>query len=182
MTRPSLPKVTRMRYLVLFFASFLLAACATLSEDQCREGDWYAIGLADGADGRRADFIIQHAKACNKIGIAPVRADWEEGRQAGLPLYCRPRRAYDEGARGRRLSPVCPAQDLARLERANTRGLRWYRIGQDISEAQNEIRRINSHLASLAADDTSRASLISERASLRLEIITLRAERNLYRY
>ena len=171
-----------MKYLVLLLAPFLLAACATLSEDECRAGNWYDIGREDGADGRRSDFIIQHAKACNKIGIAPVRAEWEQGRQEGLLIYCRPRRAYEEGTRGRRLSPVCPVEDLAELERANKRGLIWYRIGQDISQAKSDIRQINAQLASLAADDPSRASLIGERASLRLEIITLRAERNLYRY
>ena len=172
-----------MRILICLVAlPLVLAACATLSEDQCRAGDWRAIGQADGADGRTSDHILRHARACNKIGIAPVRADWEKGRQEGLPLYCRPRRAYDEGARGHTLSPVCPIEDVARLERANKRGLIWHRIGRDISEAQNEIRRINSHLSGLAADDSSRASLISERASLRLEILTLRAERLHYRY
>lgn len=172
-----------MRILICLFAlPFVLAACATLSEDQCRGGDWRAIGQVDGADGRTSDHIVRHARACNKIGIAPVRADWEKGRQEGLPLYCRPRRAYDEGTRGRTLSPVCPLEDLARLERSNKRGLNWHRIGQDISEAQNEIGRINSYISGLAADDPSRASLISERASLRLEILTLRAERNHYRY
>ena len=171
-----------MKYLFLLLAPFLLAACATLSEDQCRAADWRAIGQSDGANGRKSDFIVQHAKACNKIGIAPVRADWEKGRQEGLKLYCRPRRAYEEGARGKRLSPVCPGDGLARLERANDRGLTWHRIGRDISEAQNEIGRINSALTRLAVDDPSRSALISDRSFLRLEIVTLRAERALYRF
>ena len=171
-----------MKYLFLLFAPLLLAACATLSEDQCRAGDWRAIGLNDGSNGRDSDFILQHAKACNKIGIAPVRADWEAGRQEGLTLYCRPRRAYEEGAKGRSLKSVCPIENLARLERANARGLSWHRIGRDISEAQNEIGRINSALSALGPDDPSRSALIADRSSLRLEIITLRAERGLYRY
>lgn len=171
-----------MRYLFLLFAPLLLASCATLSEDQCRAADWRVIGQTDGSNGRDADFILQHAKACNKIGILPVRADWEAGRQEGLKLYCRPRRAYEEGAKGRSLKPVCPVDNLARLERANARGLTWHRIGRDISEAQNEIGRINNQLSLLAGDDPSRGALIADRASLRLEIITLRAERGLYRY
>jgi hypothetical protein len=175
-------KVLSMKYLLLLLAPLLLVACATISEDQCRAGDWRAIGQKDGSNGRREDFILQHAKACNKIGVAPVRADWEKGRQEGLKLYCRPRRAYEEGARGKRLSPVCPLDALAQLERANDRGLRWHRIGRDISEAQNEIARINSALARMEPDDPSRSALLSDRAFLRLEIVTLRAERGLYRY
>lgn len=171
-----------MKYLLLLLAPLALAACATLSEDQCRAGDWQAIGQNDGSNGRKPEFILQHAKACNKIGIAPVRADWEKGRQDGLKLYCRPRRAYKEGTRGKHLSPVCPSQDLARLERANERGLTYHRLGRDITEAQNEIRRINAALSTLAADDPSRSALISERSILRLEILTLRAQRGQFRY
>lgn len=171
-----------MRYVFLLLAPLLLAACGTLSEDQCRAGDWYAIGQIDGSNGRTSDYILKHARACNKIGIAPVRADWEAGRQDGLPLYCRPRRAYDEGARGRRLSPVCPIEGLGRLERANNRGLIWHRIGQDISETQREIREINAQIANLEPDDPERFHLISLRSSLRLDLVTLRAERNLYRF
>ncbi|MEP2138115.1 MAG: hypothetical protein ABJI41_01310, partial [Erythrobacter sp.] len=77
---------------------------------------------------------------------------------------------------------VCPVEGLAQLERANARGLRWYRIGQEISEVQSDIRSINSELASLPADDPSRAALFGERASLRLDILTLRAQRGRYRY
>ena len=170
-----------MKYLALLLL-LPLAACATLSEDQCRAADWEAIGKADGANGRTPDWIEKHARACNQYGIAPVRSDWEKGRQQGLPLYCRPARAWEEGADGHRLSPVCPAEDLAGLERANFRGLTYHRIGQDIAEAEREISRINSLLASLPADDPQRASLIAERASLRLDIAMSRAERALYRY
>lgn len=171
-----------MKYLLLLFAPLILAACATLSEDQCRAGDWRSIGQNDGAQGRKPDFILQHAKACNKVGIAPVRAEWEKGRQEGLKLYCRPRNAYEVGKRGKHLSPVCPLEGLERLERANDRGLAYHRIERDISSAQSEISRINSALGALAADDPSRSALISERASLRLEILTLRAQRARYRY
>lgn len=168
--------------LIALFLLLTLAACATLTEDQCHAADWEAIGRADGANGRLPDWIEKHARACNQYGIAPVRAEWEKGRQQGLPLYCRPARAWEEGADGRRLSPVCPAEDLKTLERANSRGLTFYRIGQDIKEAERQISRINAELATLSRDDPYRSALTAERASLRLEIAMLRAERSLYRY
>jgi hypothetical protein len=170
-----------MRYLALL-PLLALAACATLSEDQCRQGDWQAIGQADGANGRTPDYLAKHAKACADFGIVPDAALWEKGRRQGLPLYCRPARAWDEGADGRRLSPVCPPEELAELQRANRDGLIYHRIGEDIAEAEREIGRITAELASLPADDPSRSALFAERASLRLEIVTLRAERALYRY
>ena len=160
----------------------LLASCATLSEEQCRGGNWYDIGLQDGKAGRTADYLGKHAKACSKFGIAPNQSQWEDGRQDGLPLYCRPAQAWREGAKGRSLSPVCPAESLERLEQANWRGRTYHRIGQDIAEAEREIASINHTLAKLPIDDPSRASLMHQRALLSLEIVTLRAERAVYRY
>ena len=77
---------------------------------------------------------------------------------------------------------MCPSEQLAELERANFRGLTYHRIGQDIAEAEREISRINAEIASLPPGDPSIPALISERASLRLEIIMLRAERSHYRF
>lgn len=170
-----------MRYVMMFLALCTLAACATLDENECRAGNWYEVGKRDGAKGRSADFIFQHAKACNKFGVAPEAAPWRAGRLEGLKLYCRPSAAYRLGTRGLRLAPVCD-RDTEVLEDANWRGLRWHEIGREISSVEAEISSINAQLASLPADDPSRTSLISQRSFLRLEILTLRAERGRYRF
>ncbi len=158
-----------------------LAACATLSEDACRGGNWSDIGLRDGSNGRSPDFIDQHTKACSRYGIAVDQSKWEAGRQQGLKTYCTARNVYREGANGRRLRSVCPIELQDALELANERGLRWHSIGQDIADAEREIRSINRQLASLAADDPARAGLTSQRSFLRLEILHLRARRARYR-
>lgn len=169
-----------MRYTLLSAPFLVLAACASLSEDQCRDGNWYAIGQKDGAEGRTDDFILQHAKACNDYGIRPNKTEWLRGRKAGLPLYCTPDTAFREGRRGKILSPVCPAEDFAELRRANENGLRLNRIEQEISEIEGDIRDINLALARLPAGDPSRTSLVSERSFLRLDLLSLRAERARY--
>ncbi|MEM9427005.1 MAG: DUF2799 domain-containing protein [Pseudomonadota bacterium] len=166
-----------MRYLLLSAPLLLLAACATLSEDQCRAGNWYAIGKNDGAEGRTMSFVEQHAEACAEYGIAPDRTTWAKGRADGLPLYCTPDNAFRVGRSGKHLSDVCPARDLAVLQRANERGLRLNRIELEIREIEGDIRDINAELARLPATDPSRGSLISERSFLRLDLLTLRAER-----
>ncbi len=172
--------ILRIRYLAA--AALLgLAACATLSEDACREGDWSRIGFRDGTNGRGADFIAQHTKACSRYEIAVNQSKWEAGRQEGLKRYCTTSNVYREGTHGRRLKSVCPIETLDRLEAANDRGLIWHDIGQDISSAEREIRSINRLLATLPADDPSRGSLLSQRARLRLEILQLRARRIRYR-
>lgn len=155
----------------------VLAACATLDEEACREGNWAEIGRVDGASGRSPAFVEQHAEACAGYGIAPDRAAWEAGRQEGLRLYCTERNAWKEGARGIHLRNVCPVADEARLLRANDRGLNWHWIGRDIDDAERRISEINRALATLPDGDPARAGLVAERSRLRLEILRLRARR-----
>lgn len=169
-----------MRILLALAPLLLLAGCATLDEGECRQGDWYSIGRADGAEGRQADFILQHAKACNEFGVRPIRSEWERGRQDGLKLYCTPSRAYEDGKRGRILPPVCPASMAAELQAANRTGLRVNQIEQEMREVESDIRALGAEIASLPDNDPSRGSLLSERSFLRLELLRLRAERARY--
>lgn len=159
-----------------------LAACASLSEDSCRAGDWEQIGFQDGARGSSPDRIFQHARACNDYGIAPNKTLWEKGREEGLKLYCTPRMAYEEGADGDRLRPVCPLAERPPLLTQNERGLTWYRLGRDIDDAERRISQIGSIMHDLDETDATRASLTAERLLLRLEISRLRAEQRRYRY
>ena len=159
-----------------------LAACASLSEDTCRAGDWEQIGFQDGTRGSSPDQIFRHARACNDYGIAPNKTLWDAGRKEGLKLYCTPLVAYQEGADGDRLRPVCPLSERPPLLAQNERGLTWYRLGRDIDEAERRISRIGSLMRDLAEDDATRASLTAERLLLRLELSRLRAEQRRYRY
>lgn len=171
------------RYVLL--AAFMLvglSACATLSEGECRSGDWRSIGIEDGAKGRTPSYLGKHAQACAEYGITPDRVAWEAGRQEGLPFYCTPANAWEEGSDGRRLSPVCPDENLLRLQDANRRGLIYNRIVRDMREVQRDIDRINATLNSTEPETSNYAALIAERAFLRLELITLRTESLTYRY
>ena len=170
-----------MKYVFAFASFIVLAACATLSEDQCRAGNWYDIGLSDGSNGRQSKFLSQHAEACAKHGIVPDASEWNRGRLEGLPLYCTRSRAYSEGTQGRRLSPVCPATLVSSLQHANQNGFRFREIERDIREVEREISSINSRLAELAADDPTRSNLVSKRSFLRLDLLRLRAERARFR-
>lgn len=169
----------------ILLAAFLVAGltgCATLSEGECRSGDWRSIGVEDGAEGRTPSYLGKHAQACAEYGITPDRMAWEAGRQEGLPFYCTPANAWEEGSDGKRLSPVCPADDLLRLQDANRRGLIYNRLVRDMREVEREIDRINDVLITEGPDGTNYAGLIAERAYLRLEILTLRTQALNYRY
>ena len=65
----------RFGILLALLSAMILSSCAPLSEDECRAGNWQAIGQADGAEGRDLNYIDQHAEACAEYGVAPDVAE-----------------------------------------------------------------------------------------------------------
>lgn len=171
-----------MRFALLAVTVMLLSSCASLTEEECRAGDWRSIGLDDGTRGRSPDFLATHVDACASYQITPDASAWESGRLEGLALYCTPESAYENGAKGRRLRPVCPASDHPALSRSNSKGLMYYEIGQDIDDIERDIRALNIEIAALPQNDPALSHLLSERSRLRLDLLTLRSRRALYRH
>lgn len=174
-------RLTRPAPLAVTAFAVFLGACATLSEDACRSGDWFSIGAADGAQGRLPGFLARHAEACADFGIRPDRAEWEAGRQQGLKTYCTPATAYAEGARGRSLSPVCPAADLERLTAAHETGRQYWRIEQRIGRLEGDLSGIRRAVRELGPDDGAlRGDLLLEELRIRNRLLRLRAEQRRY--
>jgi hypothetical protein len=137
----------------------LLASCATLSEEACRQGDWRGIGYVDGTEGRLETHVQRHAEACSGLGITPDVARWREGRAEGLRLYCRPERAYRIGREGRTFNPVCEGHDLGALATAYERGRRYYDLGMEIDRLETEVDALNDRIDELLdQDDIDRAT------------------------
>ena len=153
-----------------------LSGCASLSEDECLSADWRTIGFTDGAQGRTVGHVDRHREACAGVGVAPDLDAWLAGRQQGLRQYCTPQNAYRLGRSGRALSPVCSNPDT--LRPAHARGQRFYRIGQDIREAESELFEMRRDLQALPDEaDRVRASLRRQIVRQQAWIARLRAER-----
>ena len=86
----------------------LLSGCATLSEGECLHSDWYDIGFRDGRQGAPPDRISRHAEACGEHGIAPDRARYIDGHEAGLEHYCTRHSGLAAGQSGAAYQNVCP--------------------------------------------------------------------------
>lgn len=125
----------------------VLGACASLTEEQCLNGNWQSIGYADGARGRLESYISRHFDACEKVGITPDVAAWQSGRAQGLPLYCTAENAYSVGRGGDNLSPVCPASQQRALYHAWDWGQEYYLLTADISELESDARDIRNRIA-----------------------------------
>lgn len=159
----------------------VLAACASLSEEQCRAGDWRDIGFADGAQGRAPAYVERHQKACAKAGVAPDVQAWLAGRQQGLARYCTPAKAYEIGRGGRDIAPWCSPAQLAQMRPAHDRGRAYFEIGQDIAAERRDLSDVDDLIRSLPAEaGADRSRLFFERSRIERRIAMLENRQRRY--
>ncbi len=140
-----------------------LAGCASLSESECRSGDWGGIGYRDGAAGFQRTILDSHDKACAKSGVKPNANAWYAGYERGNAAYCTPQRGLDEGINGASYRGVCPAPlEAAFLERYNV-GRQVFQARQTLANIASDIARIDSELARSDLKPERRRELFSQR-------------------
>ncbi|WP_227429470.1 DUF2799 domain-containing protein [Psychrobacter sp. I-STPA6b] len=139
---------------ILILASIvILSGCATLSKEECRTGNWEAIGFSDGASGYTPARLNSHNKACAKVGIAPDYQAWERGRQAGLTQYCTRDNAYIIGKRGQSMNAVCPASMNTELQSINADGRRYHTLSQQLTQEQQDLEKYREEYRKLRDGD-----------------------------
>lgn len=170
-----------LRAVTALFAFTLLSGCASLTQTQCETGDWYAIGLRDGKNGRLPGYISQNAKACAKYGITPDVERWKNGRTEGLLYYCTPENAYRLGRSGRTPSPVCTPEQSAAMALPNETGQRYYRISERINNLRSDLQVINARIAETGTTNPELTRyLVAQRADIELKIQRLELYRLRY--
>jgi hypothetical protein len=125
-----------------FLILLLLSACATLNEQECRSGDWAAVGYRDGQNGRPASRLDEHRKACSEYGVSPKPRVYEEARERGLNFYCTPANGLAVGRRGEGYAGVCPNWSEGEF-------LQTYTIGRDVFEARQRVDRLENEQRNL---------------------------------
>lgn len=128
-------------------AGLALSGCETLDKGQCLQGDWQAIGYTDGANGRLASRIGDHAKACSQYGVTPDAPVYYAARERGLRQYCTPASGFRAARNGGDYKGVCPPP----LERGFLVG---YADGGLVHDAQERVSRAESDRSS--AEDRGR--------------------------
>lgn len=130
-----------MRHRVLVVLPIIaLAGCATMSADQCATADWRALGFGDGSRGETLVKAARREDACADHGYAMDRAVYDNGRHAGLALYCTSQVAYGLGESGRSYTGVCVAHDEEGFLAAYRRGLELYAFTSAVSSAGSALR------------------------------------------
>lgn len=120
----------------------MLAGCASLSPEQCRQADWRQIGYADGVKGLPGSQINEHASACAPVGVRPNLDAYLQGRQQGLLSYCQPENGFQAGRRGENNGAAdCPAHLKYGF-------LQQYDFGRQIHALESEVSSRRSDLGS----------------------------------
>jgi hypothetical protein len=164
---------------VLLLAALLQAGCASLSKSECRSADWYDIGVRDGAAGRHEEYVIEHAQACERVGVAPDRERWLAGRERGLERYCTASSGYRVGLAGGSYNDVCFANGEHEFLRGLEVGRKIHAVTARIDDFERQSRDIEARLrrADLPRDDKAYLELSDrEKADLRRRLRELEFE------
>ena len=132
-----------MQRLVILAVVVFVSGCAarpTVSENQCRAGDWQTIGLRDGASGVASTRLLAHQEACGEFGIVPERSRYLSGWEQGVSAYCTAENGFHLGQRGGALNTVCSADLREPFATA-------YVDGRQIYTASREVSRLSQQLA-----------------------------------
>lgn len=141
--------------ILLATAAMIAASCAPISEDECRGGDWGAIGLEDGKKGRAASVLQKYTETCAEFGVAPVSDIYLQARAAGLKFYCTPQNAYSVGRAGDRLSNVCEPQIQATIRPAYNKGRKYWEITEEIEQADDRIDELRDKLSNIRSQPST---------------------------
>jgi len=144
----------------------LLSGCATLSEGECLHSDWYDIGFRDGRQGAPPDRISRHAEACGEHGIAPDRARYIDGHEAGLEHYCTRHSGLAAGQSGAAYQNVCPLPEEDAFLAGYSVGHALYRVHGRLSSLDYEIGHLDELIASDETDKKELPGLIYRRVQL----------------
>ena len=164
------------RSLVIALLSLALQGCATLSERECRDQDWYGIGADDGYDGAPASQIDAHREACAEFGIEPDAEQYEAGRRDGLVQYCTVTRGFETGRDGSQYRGGCPAGSDREFLRGYDLGRRFYAVEQELQRINGDLRMYRSQGTTPDLSDADQRRLYTRVRDLEFERSQLEAD------
>lgn len=97
-----------MKNLLLLAFTLLVTACTASVEQLAQQGEWRALGYADGIKGHHSRSFSE----LQKLGQAN-QSDYDIGYLEGVNEYCNPDFAYQIGLSGQYYEGVCEGMDDA---------------------------------------------------------------------
>ena len=176
-----------MRSLFVFIVAATMVACGSnpsVTEFQCRAGDWETVGYRDGSAGMRSTQLLSHQEACGQYGIVPHREQYLTGWNAGVAEYCTAANGFSLGERGGRLNAVCQGELEYPFAAAFAEGRALYLARRAVDRAErqldshhNRLQQIKRELVELTTAQLDPALTTDERVHLIADMTALHDER-----
>ncbi len=163
---------------------FLLASgCASISKDECLQGDWYSLGVNDGKAGELPAKFHQYKKDCGAHGVTPDFAKYEQGHRQGLVFFCDFLHGEAWGRSGKAYNTACTGTLEPSFRAGFQQGQRWYQAKSAVDEVafaiadlqnqnaliRDDIYRLNEQIA-LEQNPQRRAALLRRTDELRYQL------------
>ncbi len=122
----------------LLFIAAVNASCVSMSESECRSGDWRAYGAADAAQGSVSEKQPARIKACQDHGVKPDLASYAVGMKEGQKAYCTPKGGWQIGYHGGSYDNSCPKETAAATVHAMSLAKEIYIAQSEVDQAQRQ--------------------------------------------
>lgn len=133
-----------------------LQACTTMSPKECRNANWRDVGLRDGLAGEPLTTLDARSKDCADANVMVDVPLYLEGRNQGLPDYCRLDNAARLGLSGRGYYGVCAPGIDAEFRRRHALGMDVYRARADLRATEHRRRILEDRLVDARTDEERR--------------------------
>ncbi|KDM89745.1 DUF2799 domain-containing protein [Photobacterium galatheae] len=145
-----------------------LSGCSAISEEECRLGDWYQIGLVDGQSGKKS-YAATYSEECAEYGVTVDLKTYLDGRKEGLKTYCTYENGTIVGQSNQSYENVCPAGLAKEFLSGYTPYRNLAQAQEKLSAYENNINNYKERLGgdSLSNDDrkTIQAALKSAKSA-----------------
>ncbi|MFD2176884.1 DUF2799 domain-containing protein [Veronia pacifica] len=115
-----------------------ISGCAAISEEECRLGDWYQIGLKDGSAGQQ-NKAADYSKDCSEYSVKVDLSLYNKGRNDGLRTYCTYENGVMVGQANQSYNKVCPAELSTEFLAGYTPNYRVARLESQVQSLQSSI-------------------------------------------
>lgn len=124
-----------MMRITILVVTLILSSCATLSPEECKQADWYLIGMTDAQKGYGKLRIDEHRKACAKVQVSPDVFTYQRGHEKGQKTYCTTANGFTQGSAGAQYQGACEGYLAEEF-------LRGYRDGQELYQARSRVDQL----------------------------------------
>ncbi|MDH5546440.1 MAG: DUF2799 domain-containing protein [Gammaproteobacteria bacterium] len=111
------------KVVVFILSATLASSCTLMTERECKNANWYSVGMKDGMDGAGLSRSLNYVEVCGKHQVSVDVNEYERGYKFGLMSFCTDDKARRAGEAGRTYNfEICDGEVKDLIARAYLEG------------------------------------------------------------